>query len=49
MRTELKPLGTGEREREREICDRMNREVEISTAQMERIVRDAILSEDVGK
>ena len=28
----------------REICDRMNREVEISTAQMERIVRDAILS-----
>lgn len=28
----------------KEICDRMNREVEISTAQMERIVRDAILS-----
>ena len=27
-----------------EICNRMNREVEISTAQMERIVRDAILS-----
>lgn len=31
-------------EYKREICDRMNREVEISTAQMERIVRDAILS-----
>lgn len=28
----------------KEACDRMNREVEISTAQMERIVRDAILS-----
>ena len=25
----------------KEVCDRMNREVEVSTAQMERIVRDA--------